>query len=423
MNKLLITLALSFVSVAAFSQDTLKVMHYNLLNYGNITSYCTATNNYLLDKEQYLKTIIKYVKPDILSVNEISNSTFIHQRLLDTCLNNDGVTKYAKSTYVNSTGSDLVVMLYYNKEKLAIAKQQVLASVTRDIILYKLYYKSPTLATLHDTAFINVIGAHFKAGSTTADEQSRAQETAAAMLWLTQNAQPGDYLFLGDFNVYSSSEQAFQNLINYSNTNYRFYDPVNKIGSWNGNSSYEAYHTQSTHTTSNGCASTGGMDDRFDFILASSSVINGTNKYKYISGSYTTVGNDGNHFNTALNNGTNNSVPANVLTALYNMSDHLPVTIKLKVNQQGASINEIDFSSMVQISNPVLDELFLRQLSDEFVGAQYNIIGMEGKIYTSGKIGFNSTETINISALAPGFYIFQLKSDGGNMANKKFIKI
>ena len=35
------------------------------------------------------------------------------------------------------------------------------------------------------------------------------------------------------------------------------------------------------------------------------------------------------HFNAALNSGANFSVPSNVLTALYELSDHLPVVLEV----------------------------------------------------------------------------------------------
>ncbi len=56
-------------------------------------------------------------------------------------------------------------------------------------------------------------------------------------------------------------------LINFSVEEYRFYDPINRVGDWHNNPSYADIHTQSTHTVYNNCASTGGMDDRFDFIM------------------------------------------------------------------------------------------------------------------------------------------------------------
>ena len=100
-------------------QDTLNVVHYNLLNYGNITSYCHNGNNNINDKDAYLKTIINYLKPDIFTVNEISKSESIHQHLLDQVLNTSGVDYYEKANFVKIAESDLVNMLYYNKDKLA----------------------------------------------------------------------------------------------------------------------------------------------------------------------------------------------------------------------------------------------------------------------------------------------------------------
>jgi hypothetical protein len=67
----------------------------------------------------------------------------------------------------------------------------------------------------------------------------------------------------------------------------------------------------------------------------------GTNKLKYISGTYTAVGNDGLHYNKSLLAlPTNTSVPANVLSALYYMSDHLPITLKLYFDE-ALSVNEL----------------------------------------------------------------------------------
>jgi hypothetical protein len=47
--------------------------------------------------------------------------------------------------------------------------------------------------------------------------------------------------------------------------------------------------------------------------------------FTYIPGSYTAVGNDGNHFNRGLNELPNTKVSDEIATALYYSSDHLPV--------------------------------------------------------------------------------------------------
>jgi len=92
------------------------VLQYNLLNYGNYTSYCTQINNNINEKDEYIRTIIDYVKPDIFSVNEISNSQAIHQRLLDNDLNVNGIVYYRMANFIEVADSYIVNMLYFNSE-------------------------------------------------------------------------------------------------------------------------------------------------------------------------------------------------------------------------------------------------------------------------------------------------------------------
>ena len=117
MRKLYIII-FTILSLSLYSQDTLQVMQYNLLNYGNYTSYCPSSSNNVNTKNVHLKTIINYVKPDIFTVNELSNNTSYHQMILDQVLNSDGETKYRKAVSFNSAESYLVNMLYYNNRKL-----------------------------------------------------------------------------------------------------------------------------------------------------------------------------------------------------------------------------------------------------------------------------------------------------------------
>lgn len=108
-------------------------------------------------------------------------------------------------------------------------------------------------------------------------------------------------------------------------------DPINMPGNWNNNSSFASIHTQSTRSGENlDCGSQGGSDDRFDQILVSPNVMNGTDSLRYLTNSYIAVGNDGSHFNTSLISApTNTMYPDSVVRALYYMSDHLPVAMKV----------------------------------------------------------------------------------------------
>ena len=49
----------------------------------------------------------------------------------------------------------------------------------------------------------------------------------------------------------------------------RLFDPIDRIGNWHNNSSFSDVHTQSPRTAQFGGGASGGMDDRFDFILFS----------------------------------------------------------------------------------------------------------------------------------------------------------
>jgi hypothetical protein len=359
--KKTVTIIFVLLSGIVYSQDTIRMMHYNLMYYGQTTSYCTDLNNNLAAKDGYLKTIIQYVKPDIFTANEIGPNTS-PQHLLDNCLNVDGVTYYSKTNYTNFSNTDLCNMLYYNSNKLGLISQNTIPTSVRDINIYKLYYKAPDLSTTHDTAYINCVVVHLKAG--TGYESERAVQTNTLMGYLSSINAKANYTLTGDFNVYTSSESCFQNLVSYSNTNVRFYDPINELGDWNSNSSYKNYHTQSTHTESTGCFATGGMDDRFDFILVSDDLKTGAKKAKCLPATYRAVGQDGQHMNGEINTGTNNSAPQAIIDALYGMSDHLPVTMDILI---GGTVGINDYSNPVEatLKNNITDNELVLMVSPQ----------------------------------------------------------
>jgi len=418
---------LLFLSLRIFSQDVVKVMQYNLLNYGNTTSYCTTTNNAMADKEQYLKTIIDYTLPDVFCVNEMGANSYVAGRILDSVMNNNGRVNYKKSSFTNNSGGYLVNMMYYNSYKFAMDKELVINTLVRDINLYRLYYKDPQLAQTKDTAFVVFIVAHLKAGSSSSDKQTRATMTQNAMNYITQNLPADNYLFMGDFNIKSHNEQSYQNLLNPSNSIYKFNDPINSGGSWNNNSSYKSIHTQSTHSSSNGCASSGGMDDRFDLILISNSIKNGSNHYTYKQNSYEAFGNDGNHFNSSINSGSNNSAPQNIINALYNLSDHLPVILELDIDQSGAnSIASLEANFSVTIQNPVKEDLQIKinsQNADSYKIEIYNNLGQK---YLSKKITnptSNKNFLINTDKIPTGLLFVKISNNSEQSIIKKIIKL
>ncbi len=379
MFRIKLFLFFTFLCFALNGQDTLTALHYNLLYYGEPTDWCDNTNNNINDKDDYLRTIISYVKPDIFTVNEISKSPSIHLHLLDQVMNTNGVDYYEKASSLSGDAYNIVNMLYYNSEKLALHSHTIAQSYIRDIDVYQLYYLNDDLQK-GDTAFIICVVAHLKSSSGTTNENKRLVMAQNTMDYLNTLNDKDNYLMMGDFNVYSSSEPAYQEFINFENPNLRFIDPVNREGSWNNNSSFSDVHTQSTHADENGCASYGGMDDRFDFILISNDIKEGSKNIKYISDSYWAVGQDGKHFNKSINDSpTNTTVPADVLNALYHNSDHLPVTLKLLVDiSQGINswVPDIDLS----FTNPIHEELKLIINTDSRNDIRIELIDLSGKI-------------------------------------------
>ena len=413
-----------FYSFCTFGQDTVKVMTTNLLNYNNNTSYCTQTNNNVTNKDAYIRDIFSYVMPDIWGVNEVSgNGSTSVQRILDNDLNINGATWYKRANYVNSNGSDIISMIYYDSRKFTLYNQNYLPSLYRDILIYKFYYNSPDITTLNDTVYLTCIQMHLKAGSYAADQLDRATETMTLMNYLNGLTNYGNVIVMGDFNVQSSNEQCFQNLINYSNANIRFYDPPNKLGDWKDNSAFTMYHTQSTNITSNNCNASGGMDDRFDFILASFYVINNIAKIKYVPSSYIVIGQDGLHINQSINSPANYSVPSNVLNALYNNSDHLPVTIKLRINQ--TPISEVEktpyLSQNIKLLNIINDNAQIEIYSDKNDSYNISLYNQLGEIiyYSNYRIenGYNYI-SIPIQQFAEGLYLLNISCSTENYTFK-----
>jgi len=426
-NQLLLFSLLVFFSANTQAQDTVKVMHYNLLYYGVNNSWCNQTNNNIQLKNASLRNIIAFAQPDIFTVNEISSNVSFHDMILDSALNIQGVTKFKRAGVTNFSGTSIVNQLYYDSEKFGIRSEYALVGGDRDINVYKLYYKTPELQWSTDTVFVTFFVAHLSSGTGSQNELNRDNEVAIVQNHLATLPKPGNYIFQGDFNFYASSEAGFQRIINNANADVRFYDPINKIGTWTNNPTYAAYHTQSTHTVGD-CFIGGGLDDRFDFIMVNMPVLMETLRVKYVPGSYVTLGQDGLHFDKALTDPpVNNSAPANVIQALYDLSDHLPVMLDLRINQTPASV-EAHFKPQVQLvfENPVKDKLqgICYSAIDQNIKAR--IIDLSGRHIWSENLqlytGANDLQ-IPLQNVSQGVYIMHIYEESRIIHSYKIIKL
>ncbi|MCD4730928.1 MAG: endonuclease/exonuclease/phosphatase family protein [Bacteroidales bacterium] len=301
---------------STYAQDTLEVMYYNILNYPGSTP----------ERVNYFKTINQYVRADIILVNEILSESGA-DILLQDGLNVYGSNHYNKVIFTD--GYDTDNMLFYNSEKLVLYSQDTIETALRLINEYVLYYKTDMYFPIDDTTFFHFYSAHLKASTGTTNQQKRLAEVLEFKDHIDNKSNVENIFFGGDFNVYSSSEPAYQSLIN--DGQFPLNDPL-PAGSWHDNENYAMIHSQSTRTAQFGGGATGGMDDRFDFILFSEDVNTGNNGVSYIPNSCYALGNDGYHFNGSLiDSPQNTSVPDSVIQALYYMADHLPVLCKIEV--------------------------------------------------------------------------------------------
>jgi exonuclease III len=376
--------------------DTIRIMNYNMLFYGSGTS----TNAYAY-KDPRLQTIVQYVQPDILAANEIGSDS-LHLAHLDTVLGGG----WSHGSYINTNNQTQTNNLFWKTSKFGLKSELSICSDLRDIIAYKLYFKD-TVTVLHDTVYITIINAHMKAGQANQDAADRAAEAHAVRTYLNSLGAQGNYMFVGDFNVYSSNDSAYQVLVNSNNPFSKLYDPINQPGNWSANDTFAMLHTQSTRDTAMGGGVGSGLDDRFDQQLVSGYIMNFTKGVKYLPGSYKAVGQDGLHFDTSLVAlPVNTSAPSNVITALYEMSDHLPVQadyIFKAVNPaSAASVNNIAYNTSVvnPIQNNQLSILFDERLNGEEVNIElYSIDGSKQ---------FSGTVTIDKSSLFRSFELNQM---------------
>ncbi|MFL3004879.1 MAG: lamin tail domain-containing protein [Candidatus Neomarinimicrobiota bacterium] len=389
------------------SGSDVRVMTYNLLNFSDDDN-----------REMHYMSIIESVLPDLIVVQEVVGQTgFTHFQsdVLDVFQNG----QWSSAPFINQSAQQDIALFFKHDifsfvSTGAVATAQ--SSGTRDVIEWSM---------VHDMSEIefNIYGVHFKASSGSSNAQQRLAE--ATILRQHLNSLSGSYFIVaGDFNIYSNSastEPAFNMLTGESDNNGgRLFDPIDRIGNWHNNSLFSDVHTQSPRTTSFGGGANGGMDDRFDWLFVSESILNDQSRMVYIDDSYTAFGNDGNHFNDAINSGNNFSVSDQIADALHDASDHLPVYMDiwfddLVFTDRGVVITEImanpasvsdSYGEWFEITNTTDTTILLDGWSIKDNGSDMHLIQIENQDV----------------AIDPGqFFVFArngtLSSNGGVVSN------
>lgn len=171
-----------------------------------------------------------------------------------------------------------------------------------------------------------VYSMHLKASTGSANQELRragAENVRDDIMLLPAGSK---IIVVGDMNFYTPSEPAYQWFT--AEGDGQLIDPLGN-GAWSSGT-HALKHTQSPLLSQNGGLIGGGMDDRFDFQFLSSSMIDGGG-FDLISETYRGFGNDGNHYNDAINQGNNNYFPDDITRSntladlLVASSDHIPV--------------------------------------------------------------------------------------------------
>ncbi len=389
------------INVVLIAQDSVKITYYNLLDFPAAQQ----------DRIDTLKKVLDFVNPDIFVVNELTS--FNGAALIkNNALNTNGVNRFSSAVFYD--GPDTDNMLFYDHDKFTLYSQQQIVTTLRDISEYVLYYNEADLATTNDTIFLYLYSLHLKAGSETSNVNWRDQDAVILKNFLVNNNRNSRLIVGGDFNFYNHTESGCQEIL--YGQGLQLKDPINRMGNWHTNVGYKNYHTQSTRAGTVGYAggAHGGMDDRFDFIFVSEDILSGNDGVMYVENTYVAEGQDGNHYNQSINNGTNTAVSADIANALYYMSDHLPVSMTIMLGGTvGYNVSNTDNIKIIyQDQNKVLE---LKNLSTHGL---ISVFDMSGSCLKQIKIKGQNSSTLDFSNLDSGMYIAHLVLENNSISYK-----
>jgi len=353
--------AVMLLAPSPHSAMAIRIVTYNLLNYSGSRA------------DEY-KTVLNEVQPDVIVVQEMLNgwqTTFLTDVLnaVDGPGGPGGAGSYDMATY--TSGPDTNNALYYRTTVItypgsADGGHIDLMTFPRRVDRWRLTLHDYTVEQVH----FYVYSMHLKAGTDGSDEDAR--HDAAIIVRADANDLPTDtnFIYAGDFNVYYSAEDAYQELIESQGDNDgRGFDPLDTPGNWHDSDPLQWVHTQSTHRNNSGApsgAATGGLDDRFDFLLISAA-LNDDDGLSYVrdpGDTYKPYGNDGQHLNDDIND--NPEIPEgwDIANALHGASDHLPVLMDVQAPAAIPYIPWVNFGAEVIVGDVAVEDLTVSNSGD-----------------------------------------------------------
>lgn len=340
-------------SLQAQNTQTIKVMSYNLLNFPNANNTIVSGND--ASRIVYFREIVEAAAVDIIIIQELTSDA--GATMLVDELNNNGTTgkTYARASVYTGHGSfgRLGNMLIYNADIFNFISQAELPR--NNTVSYNgNTIRSPRTNSYYEleaynidctaTIPLHIFGLHLKAGqgdanaTEIADKDRRNLGALDLMDFVNTLPANSNIIAGGDFNFYSTTDEpAYTNILSTTNVN-PFIDVLN---GWTRNIAADATkYTQSPRAGAIGnlhgnSGTSGGLDDRFDFLFMSDDIQNNTNNVSYIANSYETFG-SANIWNGDVTDGN-----SPVKMQLQAMSDHLPVVMELELTFPEASCNTV----------------------------------------------------------------------------------
>jgi len=368
--KNIVVVVCLFVSATLLGQTTINTMFYNILDFP-----VAPPEN----RAELLQSILDQYEPDLLLVCELTSEEGANSILNTSLARSD--QRYKKANFISNQSNpavDLQQMAFYNAQKLRLTNQQVITTHLRDINHYTFVLNTTDSETT--PIYLDAFVTHLKSSEGASNEQQRyemVQDFTSTLLSI-----PSDHhvIFAGDLNLYSDQEPAYQELLDPTNA-VVLKDPIAAPGAWHNNVTHQEIHTQATRLEPIGShGAGGGLDDRFDFVLISESLLEGSN-LRYVDQSYQAYGNSGNCYNKAINDPScGGSFSQDLRNLLHNMSDHLPIVLQLQSDKTLAIAKEklnayLDFINGNKVGEQV--ELEVNPALFGQVLLIYNVLGQE----------------------------------------------
>ncbi|UUV21493.1 T9SS type A sorting domain-containing protein [Paenimyroides aestuarii] len=410
-----ITLLFLCVSLCGFSQETINAMFYNLFKFPNSLPQ---------NRQLILKDILDEYQPDLFMVCELATENAA-DLILNTSLQNQ-TDPFARALFtpdLSDPADPLQTMVFYNTRKLTLVSQQKLPTVYRDINQYSFKINVAS----NNPIYLEVFVAHLKSSTGTANQQTRLQMVQAVTQQLQNLTQPDTFvLFAGDFNFYRATEPGYQEILNPANA-IQLIDPINAPGTWQNNAAFSYLHTQSTRVSNAGfggganAGASGGLDDRFDFIMMSEN-FNTSTRLAYVTDTYKAFGNNGNCFDKSVNDTDCSGIfSQNLRNNLYNMSDHLPVVMQFQLNESLSRSTQVLKPTIWFESANVHDKEIVLGIdsSKAMVPTKLYVYNAVGQMVETVAVNNQSSIVINIEHWAAGIYFVKTNAHASTL---KFIK-